>query len=124
MVKGLLSLTLVVACGSGAADGASGIDGTKLVVELSADELDTVCEYIARISGPERSFMCGSTPVKGGITKERCISNAPTATNEPSCSLTVEQLETCYEFAAMYRDDPCDIPPNDACNPLAASACN
>ena len=119
----VLCIAVAVGC-SEAEDRTSGVDGDKVIIELSADELNTLCAYIEEISGPARSVECNGTSVTTGVTKERCISNSPTAAEHPTCRLSVAEYERCYEYLAQYTDDVCHIPPSDACNAFSTPACN
>ena len=111
------------ACGSGGDDRSSGVDGTKLLIDLTSEQLDTLCTYVAEINGSERTFTCDGVTVKTGVPKQRCLDHAPTQADNPSCTLTVATFEYCYEVTAEYQDHPCDLEPDPACAGLGAASC-
>ena len=116
------SLVLAMLLGCGGDDRSSGVDGTKLVINMTPAELDQFCAYVAEISGPERTFVCDGVTIKAGKTKESCIMGAPTATAHPLCTATVAQAETCFEAAASI-DENCDPPVEPACVALFSADC-
>lgn len=122
-MNGLLALGLVtlLGCAGDGNDRSSGVEGGKLLINLSMAELDTFCAYVADISGPERTVVCDGMTIKAGKTKESCIAGAPTAADHPDCAATVAQAEMCFETAATA--DPCNPPAEPACNAIFTAEC-
>lgn len=100
-----LALPFLFACGSG-----SGVDSSKYLDELTADEAASLCEYYLDKTGTEAKT-CGAitfTP----RTQEQCVADA-----RPHC--TVELLETC---ADALGDDTCELFTKEECAPYFACA--
>jgi len=103
----LLMAALLAACGGdgdGNPDG-SGVDGTKLMGDLTSSELGDVCEYLTTVL-PERTISCAEGPFtvgEGGY--DECVDDySDNATENPDCTLTVSQAEACIEALAALTD--------------------
>jgi hypothetical protein len=96
-----LALVFWAACDSTG----SGLPGDKKVVQLSADEDATLCQYFAA-EYPARMIDCGNgnTQTVNAGTVADCVSGVMNAAMQaPSCPATVAQAEECEK--ALY-DEP------------------
>jgi hypothetical protein len=101
-----LCMGLAVACGGGSGGGGgSGVTGSKKLVDLSTDEITSVCEFQVELAGPARTIDCGGgqTATVGGGSVADCVSSfQDQQTSNPSCMAT----------------------PPAACAPLATAECS
>lgn len=132
LVSALLGTTLLCCGGGNGGGGGSGVGSNKKVVDLSAAELEDLCEYFSSLSEqPEREIDCGDgTTTTTGINPEdvqaeidECITDAPT---DAACPLTVGQAEACIEALESSTDeelcsDDLEIPAE--CAPVFNQAC-
>jgi hypothetical protein len=132
-ISAVLSTTLL-SCGGGSGDtGGSGVASGKKVVDLSATELQDLCEYFSSLKEqPEREVDCGDgSTTSVGINPEDvqaevddCIADAPSSAE---CPLTVGQSEACIEAIEGRSDDELcsdeiEIPAE--CAPVFNQACS
>jgi hypothetical protein len=96
---------LVVAAACGGDSDSSGIERSRTVSSLSADEQMTLCEFVVEAAGGAGAeFTCGDDVTVTVNTVSECLSDFGA---DNSC--TVGLLEDCA------NSDPCDIEP---CLPL------
>jgi hypothetical protein len=114
-MKGLVALVLgfaLLGCGGSTGTGStsSGVDASKRIDSLSADEKAKLCDWLAaRYGGYGATKSCG-----GDLTLEAPASQAEcVAENFPSpCAVTVGQGEACENQTS------CENPIPEACAPL------
>lgn len=100
------SLSLA-ACGGGGGD--SGLDSSKELGTLTADELSTLCEYVVSAS-PSEPVECDGFTYEP-TTQTECESDPFPET----CTATVGNAEAC---ADAIGDDPCTAFESAACADL------
>ncbi len=105
------------------------MSGSKKLVDLTPDEVTSLCEYVTSLSDP-RTVDCGNgtTITVEGQTVEECVSSfTMDQTNAPNCMVTVAQAEACSEDLSAFTDeqlcsDTTTIPAS--CAPLFSADCN
>jgi hypothetical protein len=125
MSKWIVVAVFLVAGGAAACGGGgSGISGDKELVSLSAGEINTLCEYLIKVEGPERRVDCGNgiSITVGRGTVADCVSTFQDGLGQfPSCDATVDDAESCSEDFGDLTDaelcsDPTLLP--RSCEPL------
>jgi hypothetical protein len=108
MERLLAFAVLVAGCGGDAGDpnppSRPTLDETKLLVTLTAAELDTLCSYVADLDHGPRTVTCagGASVMLDGLAECQQRITAYAA----RCTATVADQETCTEHVAP---DPCHL---------------
>lgn len=116
---------LAMACDGFDGTGASsGVPGSTRLPNLTPPERDLLCAYLHR-EFPIRTISCpdGDLTTIGYSSIGECIQSLPVL---PSCTATVDQLETCIEGLAAVTDaEWCGElgPLPSACGLLADPSC-
>lgn len=99
----IVSLAMLAACGG------SGVDEDKLIVDLSDDEIDDVCNYVIEQQGGARTEECmdadGVTFTVEFPDFDGCVDEL--LSYPEGCGATVRNEEECAE---KLGKDPCDDP--------------
>lgn len=102
-----LAATLVLsACGS---DSKSGVDSSKYVDELTADDVAKLCDWYTSELGGARQVMCGAELTVTVNSTDECKSE-DFGMGAPHCQVSV--LEACVE---ALGGDPCKLFSAEAC---------
>lgn len=113
----LLAALLIGACGGDDGGGSSGVDSSKQIKDLSADEIMAECEWgVATQGGAGHTTMCGEGAEVTTSTVAECV--AEVNAYKANCTATVAQLEACTEAIA---DNPCELG-GSACTAIFACA--
>jgi hypothetical protein len=133
LISAVVSATLLACGGGSGGPGGSGVSSNKKVVDLSASELQELCEYFSSLKEqPEREVDCGGgSTTTVGINPEDvqaevddCVTDAPT---NAACPLTVGQAEACTEAIEGRSDaELCsgDLEIPAECAPVFNQACS
>jgi len=115
-VLGVL-VSVVAACGGGGGGPtSSGVDPTKPVVGLTADEVMTMCSWSVDAQGGAGYVSdCGDGFTITTQTVAECVTSFEAAT----CSATVGDIEACVN---AMDGDGCRVLTETACEPLLACA--
>lgn len=94
LVFSVLLVCSVVGCGSSGGSGgpgASGVDSSKPLSALTADEKGKLCDWnAAQAGGYGKTMTCSDgTDASNDANQAECVADIP------SCSATVGQFETC-----------------------------
>ena len=91
MKKLLAVIVMVAACGGG-------VDGSKKLSELSAQEAKDACNELAE-DFPEKTVMCSAeVTITVGLTAAECANETPAPA---ACTATVDEARACTE--ALYN---------------------
>ncbi len=99
----VLAFATLAACKSG-----SGIDESKLIIDLSETEIDDLCDYIISQQGDARTEVCMDDTGEFTVdfpSFDDCVATLLTYTD--GCADTVRQEEECAE---RLGGDPCSDP--------------
>jgi hypothetical protein len=93
----------LVACGGGQGGGAA-VRGDTLIVELTAEQRDDVCDEAVGILGEPHEARCGSDVSRdvGSLTHELCLSLLQMF--EEGCEATVADYQACNRDVAKMTD--------------------
>lgn len=91
----VLGFLFLAGCGGGG----SGVDGDKYADELTAEEVQKLCEYQVELSGGAQSKMCSPEITATSQSLDECL----TATRG-HC-----QVKLYEECAEAVGDDPCKV---------------
>lgn len=103
----LIVIGSLAACGSSG----SGVDTSKKLTALSADERQQLCEYMVEVEGGVHSKTCGDGITLTVRNATECATGF--ASFSASCTATVENAEACAEAAG---DDLCNLLTSPACS--------
>jgi hypothetical protein len=113
----LVGALLVGACG-GDGGGSSGVDSTKQIKDLSADERMSECEWgVAEQGGAGKMTNCGNGLTVTVKPVADCVTQMGVYAMH-GCTATVAQLEAC---TTALGANACDLS-NSACAPIFACA--
>jgi hypothetical protein len=98
LVLSALLMFSVVGCGGGGGSsgpGASGVESSKPLSALSADEKGKLCDWnAAQAGGYGKTMSCSDgTDASNDANQAECVADVP------SCSATVAQFEACTKAA-------------------------
>ena len=112
----MVGALLVGACGGD--DGGSGVDSTKQIKDLSADERMQECEFgVATQGGAGKTTQCGNGVSVTVKSVSDCVAQMGVYAMH-GCTATIAQLDACN---AAIGADPCNFG-GSACQPILACA--
>jgi hypothetical protein len=125
----ILAVTLFAsACGSSGgspASGASGVDGSKKLIDLTDAEKGMVCDWmVPRVGSYGDPGTCDLTlpapmsPFLVYVDQAACIADS-VGPSRPGCQATVAQLEACIETLPACATST-DVTNSSACAPLSS----
>ena len=89
--------------GTSSASGASGVDGSKMLIALSATERGMLCDWMVGRAGSsgnpgtcDRTQPAATYPFLAYDDQAACVADSP-GTSTPGCQATVAQLEACIK---------------------------
>ena len=106
-----LFFVALAACGGGDS-GSSGVDGSKKLIELSADERTQLCEFMVDAEGGAgNSKMCGDGITVTVKSAADCV--AGFGQFKATCAATGDNAESC---ANAVGDDVCNLISSSSCS--------
>ena len=122
-IIGTAFLCMVLAFGCGGGDGGSGVDEGTLLVEITPDESDAVCEAALGQPVDEREVDCGDgTTVTVTQPDAEDIADCADTLDSlgddfPDCDATVGDFNDCFDDLANATDDElCAAEPPASCD--------
>lgn len=107
----LILICSLAACGGDdSGGGSSGVDSSKKLNTLTADERQDVCEAFAAAQGSVQSKDCGDGITITVQTTAECVSSLSAVS--ASCTATVANVEACGDAAG---DDLCSLISSPSC---------
>lgn len=107
--------TLAIACGSDGPSTQSGVSGGRRLSQLNMAEATKICTYLADdLFGPVRMVTCmdgtggdvGVDPAeRQGLIDDCVMGSLEDAAEFPNCTITVQELENCYEAIIAQSDE-------------------
>ena len=109
-LSAFLLIASIVACSDSGSSSGSGVEPTKKLTTLDANERQQLCEYMVEAEGGVHSKTCGDGLTISVKSAADCA-NSLTAFNA-SCTATVDNAESCAEAAG---DDLCNLVSSPSC---------
>jgi hypothetical protein len=98
----LRTLSLVTVCAGLGCGGGSNVDGSKLLLKLTASDISALCDYEASVTTARTVNCVDGSSVIVSTNKSTC--EAAYTNIDPTCTATAGDAESCY---VAFDADPC-----------------